>query len=174
MAFSAAQPFDDVLLRGVAHESFCDTFSSVPMPVSVVTTLNGEGRPHGTTVSAFCSLSADPPLVLVALDRESELLGHLTRSGRFGLNLLAAGQQQIGLACSQKGIGKFEGVGWYEDDGLPRIRDTAAWLACDVEQILPGGDHLIVTGLITRCEKASGSPLIYHRRRFHELPWSND
>jgi flavin reductase (DIM6/NTAB) family NADH-FMN oxidoreductase RutF len=174
VAVRAAQPIEDLPLKGVALEAFCDTFSWVPTPVSVVTTINGDGRPHGTTVSAFCSLSVDPPLVLVALDRSSDLLGHLKRSGRFGLNLLAAGQQDIGLACSQKGADKFEGVEWYEEDGLPRIRDAAAWLACDVEQILPGGDHLIVTGLITHCERVGGTPLVYHRRRFHELPWIGD
>jgi flavin reductase (DIM6/NTAB) family NADH-FMN oxidoreductase RutF len=156
-------------VRGVAFEDFCKVLSNVPTPVSVVTTNNGDGRPHGTTVSAFCSLSADPPLLLVALDRESNLLRHLRRTGRFGLSLLAAGQEEIGRACARKDDDKFIGVAWDEDDGLPRIREAVAWIACDVHSILPGGDHLIVTGLVTRCETVAGAPLVYHRRRFREL-----
>jgi flavin reductase (DIM6/NTAB) family NADH-FMN oxidoreductase RutF len=170
VAVTLAQSVADARSVGVAYEDFCETFSHVPTAVGVVTTTNGDGRPHGTTVSAFCSLSVEPPLLLVALDRSSELLGHLTRSGRFGLNVLGSGQQDIGLACSRKGgPDKLVGVGWYEDDGLARIRAAVAWLACDVAEILPGGDHLIVTGLITNCETTDGTPLVYHRRRFHEL-----
>jgi flavin reductase (DIM6/NTAB) family NADH-FMN oxidoreductase RutF/dTDP-glucose pyrophosphorylase len=154
---------------GVGLESFAETFSRVPSPVSVVTTFSAEGRPHGTTVSAFCSLSADPPLVLVALDRASELLGLLRKSGRFGINLLGAGQDEIGRICARKGPDKFDGLSWHEDGGLPRVDGAAAWLACEVEDVLPGGDHLIVVGLVTACETDEGDPLVYHLRAFRKL-----
>jgi flavin reductase (DIM6/NTAB) family NADH-FMN oxidoreductase RutF/dTDP-glucose pyrophosphorylase len=154
---------------GVSLKSFAETFSTVPSPVSVVTTYNGDGRPHGTTVSAFCSLSADPPLVLVALDRSSDLLELLRKSRRFGINLLGAGQDEIGRACARKGADKFDGVSWHEDRGLPRIDGAAAWLACEVEEFLPGGDHQIVVGLVTQCETSDSQALVYHRRSFHGL-----
>jgi NDP-mannose synthase len=153
----------------VSLKSFAETFSTVPSPVSVVTTYNDDGRPHGTTVSAFCSLSADPPLVLVALDRSSDLLELLKKSGRFGINLLGAGQDEIGLACARKGQSKFDGLSWHEDGGLPRIDGVAAWLACEVREFLPGGDHQIVVGLVTQCETSESEALVYHRRGFHGL-----
>lgn len=154
---------------GVSLEAFAETFSQVPAAVSVVSTYSKDGRPHGTTVSAFSSLSVDPPLVMVALDRSSDLLKELETSMRFGINVLAAGQEEIGLGCARKGEDKFKGVSWEDDDGLPRIDDTAAWLACDVQEFMPGGDHLIVVGLITQCEARDEAPLLYHRRAFSQL-----
>jgi flavin reductase (DIM6/NTAB) family NADH-FMN oxidoreductase RutF len=153
---------------GVLLEDFREALSAVPAPVTIVTTIDG-GKPHGTTVSAFTSLSADPPLVLVALDRSSDLLRLLRRAGRFGVNLLAAGQEELGLACAKKGVDKFACVPWHDDGGLPRIDETAGWLACDVEELLPGGDHIIVVGLVTACETTEAEPLLYHRRRFHSV-----
>jgi flavin reductase (DIM6/NTAB) family NADH-FMN oxidoreductase RutF len=165
----AADPVAETLVRRVVDfDRFCDTFSGVPTAVSVVTTTNGEA-PHGTTVSAFCSLSVNPPLLLVALDRSSDLLQLLERSGRFGVNVLAEGQEDIGLGCARKGPEKLRDTSWHYDDGVPRIDGVAAWLACDVEDLLPGGDHLIVVGLVTACETGEREPLIYHRRRFLRL-----
>ena len=150
---------------GVVGDAFRETLSCVPGPVTVVTTLAG-GRPHGTTVSAFSSLSADPPLVMVSLDRSSDLLGLVRETGRFAVNLLAAGQEQIGLACARKGSEKFDAVPWRDECGLPRIDGAAGWLACDIRELLPGGDHVIVVGLVTACETREAEALVYHRRRF--------
>lgn len=158
----------DATALGVLLEDFRETLSAVPAPVTIVTTID-RGKPHGTTVSAFTSLSAEPPLVLVALDRSSDLLRLLRRAGRFGVNLLAAGQEELGLACAKKGLDKFACVPWHDDGGLPRIDETAGWLACDVRELLPGGDHIIVVGLVTACETTDAEALLYHRRRFHSL-----
>jgi flavin reductase (DIM6/NTAB) family NADH-FMN oxidoreductase RutF len=154
--------------QGVALDDFRETLSHVPSPVTIVTALV-DGRAHATTVSAFTSLSADPPLVLVALDRKSDLLELLHRTDRFAINLLASDQADIGLDCAKKGEDKLSGVKWYAEDGLPRIEDAAAWLSCEVDQILPGGDHEIVIGLVTSCENGADEPLVYHRRRFLRL-----
>lgn len=154
--------------QGVALDDFRETLSRVPSPVTIVTTL-AEGRAHATTVSAFTSLSAEPPLVLVALDRKSDLLDLLHGTGRFAINLLACDQADIGLDCAKKGEDKLASVRWHPEDGLPRIADAAAWLSCEVDQILPGGDHEIVIGLVTACDTGADEPLVYHRRRFLRL-----
>lgn len=87
--------------------AFREVMSGVATPVSVVTAMD-DGRPHGTTVSAFSSLSMQPPMVLVALDRRSELLGLITSSLRFGINVLGGGQSALALAFARKGgAGKF-------------------------------------------------------------------
>jgi flavin reductase (DIM6/NTAB) family NADH-FMN oxidoreductase RutF len=152
----------------VSLDAFRETLSSVPCPATIVTT-SGNGVPHGTTVSAFCSLSANPPLVLVALDRSSDLLRLLRVTGRFGVNLLAVGQEPLGEACARKGPEKFDLVPWHDDHGLPRVDGAAAWLACDVQEMLPGGDHVIVVAVVTACEATDAEALIYHRRRFHRI-----
>jgi flavin reductase (DIM6/NTAB) family NADH-FMN oxidoreductase RutF len=162
------------LRDGVGFDAFCELFSGVPAAVSVVTARNGDDLPHGTTVSAFCSLSVNPPLVLVALDRSSDLLQLVERQRRFGINVLACGQEEVGTACARKGPDKLAGTSWRYDCGLPRIDDSAAWLACDLQDVLDGGDHVIVVGLVTACEAGDAEPLVYHRRHFLRLPYGGD
>jgi flavin reductase (DIM6/NTAB) family NADH-FMN oxidoreductase RutF len=97
--------------------AFRDVMAAVCTPVSVVTA-TVDGRPHGTTVSAFASLSMHPPMVLVSLDRTSELLAVVRSSGAFGLNVL--GRDQSGLArvfAGKGGAEKFAGVPWELDSG---------------------------------------------------------
>ena len=156
--------------NGVDFDAFCELFSGVPAAVTVVTARNGDGQPHGTTVSAFCSLSLNPPLIIVALDRSSDLLPLVERQGRFGINVLAGGQEEVGAACARKGPDKLAVTSWRYDAGLPRIEGSSAWLACNVQDVLDGGDHVIVVGLVTACEAGQAEPLVYHRRNFLRLP----
>ena len=154
--------------EGVMLDAFREALSAVPMPVTVVTAIEA-GRAHGTPVGAFCSLSAKPPLVLLALDRDSNLLPFVESTGRFAVNVLANDQEEIGRTCARKDVKKFTTVAWYERGGLPRIEGAAAWLACHVRDLLPGGDHVIVVGLVTECELGVSGALVYHRRRYLEL-----
>jgi flavin reductase (DIM6/NTAB) family NADH-FMN oxidoreductase RutF len=152
----------------VTPDAFRRVLGGVATPVSVVTTLN-DGIPHGTTVSAFCSLSLEPPLVLVALDRGSDLLRLIRSSQRFAVNVLAEGQDDLALRFARKGRDKFAGVDWEEVDGLPRLPDSHGYLACEVEQLVAGGDHMIVTGLVTGAECRPATPLVYRERTFWRL-----
>jgi NDP-sugar pyrophosphorylase family protein/flavin reductase (DIM6/NTAB) family NADH-FMN oxidoreductase RutF len=153
----------------MSREELRDTISRVPSAVTIVTTMVDD-RAHGTTVSSFQWLSADPPLVTVALKRSSDLLGLLDQSRRFVVNLLAAGQEELGHACAQKGDDKLAGAAVDEVDGLPRIQGAAGWISCDVRNFIEGGDHVLVVGEVTANESVDGAPpLVYHRRRFVEL-----
>ncbi len=154
-----------VLASGVSLQAFRDAFSAVPTPVSVVTAVK-DGKAHGTTISAFCSLSAEPPLVMFGLERSSDLLKLIRETRRFGVNVLSVGQEQIALACARKGPDKFAAIPWHYDNDLPRLADGASWLACRLETEFPGGDHVIVVGLITACEAGTRTPLVYLRRQF--------
>jgi flavin reductase (DIM6/NTAB) family NADH-FMN oxidoreductase RutF len=76
-------------------------------------------------VSAFASLSMKPPMVLVALDRASNLLALVRESRRFGVNVLGSAQSALALTFAKKGgVGKFQGVHWELDHGLPRLPRT--------------------------------------------------
>lgn len=146
--------------------AFREVMASVCTPVSVVTTLSG-GLPHGTTVSAFASLSMDPPMVLVSLDRGSELLALVRESGRFGVNVLGSSQSQLALNFARKGgTGKFTGVKWDLAGGVPRIPGTGGFLACWVTDLVSGGDHVVVLGQVQAAETAAVPPLTYHARSF--------
>jgi flavin reductase (DIM6/NTAB) family NADH-FMN oxidoreductase RutF len=145
---------------------FREVMAGVPTPVSVITSTAG-GLPHGTTVSAFASLSMDPPMVLVSLDRGSDLLAVVRESGRFGVNVLGAHQSHLALAFARKGgTGKFNGVRWDIDSDLPRLPGAPGWLACEVATLVDGGDHVVALGTVVAAETSHGKPLTYHLRNF--------
>lgn len=140
-------------------------------PVAVVTAFDGD-RPHGTTVSAFMSLSMSPPLIAVALDNNSELLKVATRAGHFSVNVLGADQHQLAMAFARKGQDKFAGVSWRETNNSPHLEGASVWLRCEVAAELPGGDHTIVTGAVLEVDHIETPPLTYHARSFgtHHTP----
>lgn len=148
-------------LQGV----FRETMAGVPTPVSVVTTLRA-GRPYGTTVSAWASLSMDPPMTLVSLDRTSRLLVQLRATGRFGVNILTVGQTAEAARFATKADDKFAGLSWQVVDGLPRLGGGGGWLACEVTEYVPGGDHVLVLGRVVGADPGQSRPLTYHAREF--------
>ena len=154
--------------RPTSAGEFREAMSRVPMAVTIVTAVENES-PHGTTVSAFSSLSVDPPMVLISLGRDSDLLALVRRTRRFGVSVLAVDQERFGRACAAKGPDKLSAVAWHIDRGLPRVDEAAAWLACEVDCFVGAGDHVIVTGLVTHAASGSVDPAVYHRRRFRTL-----
>lgn len=161
------QPTAQHTVDGALSAAFREVMAGVATPVSVITTVCRDGMPYGTTVSAFASLSMDPPMVLVSLDRGSELLAQLQLTRRFGVNVLGVPQADLALVFARKGgSGKFTGVTWEADHGLPRLPGTPGWLACDVATIVDGGDHVIALGTVVAAETGDGAPLTYHGRVF--------
>ncbi len=147
-------------------ERFRQAMSSVCTPVSVVTSTDS-GSPHGTTVSAFASLSMEPPMVMVSLDRGSELLTLVRTTGSFGLNILASAQSDLALNFARKGgSSKFDNVSWTEDHGVPRLPDAVGFVACRVEQFVEGGDHIVLLGRVLGADSNAAPPLTYHGRVF--------
>lgn len=144
---------------------FREVMSRVCTPVAVVTSFD-DGRPHGTTVSAFTSLSMEPPMVLVSLDRRSDLLAIIRDSGRFGLNVLAHQQAELAMRFARKGTDKFDGVDWTADAGVPRLDGVSGWLACTTASLVDGGDHVIALGNVVATALAAADPLTYHARIF--------
>jgi flavin reductase (DIM6/NTAB) family NADH-FMN oxidoreductase RutF len=149
----------------VDPDVFREVMASVPAPVTVVTTFV-DGRPHGSTVSSFASLSLDPPMVLIALDLGSGLLRRLRGAGRFAVNVLSSEQRELALAFARKGDDRFGEVAWDLSGGLPRLAGIAAWLACEVDGIITGGDHGIAMGRVVAAEHMPLPPLTYHRRLY--------
>jgi flavin reductase (DIM6/NTAB) family NADH-FMN oxidoreductase RutF len=141
--------------------------------VTVVTSVGADGEPVGTTASAVCSLSLDPPLVLVCFDRLSLTLAAIRGHGAFTVNVLAAAQQHLsanfarsGLAAAWDGVRHRPGV-----TGSPRLHDALAAVECAVESRFPGGDHEIVVGRVQDLETAAGGaePLLYWRGGYAAL-----
>ena len=151
------------------QEAFREAMAQVAAPVSVVTTYAG-GRPYGTTVSAFSSLSMTPPMLLVSLQDTSHLLSLLDVGSSVGVNVLSAGQVEVAGRFAARSADKFAGVPWSFADGAPVLHHTHAWVAMEVSQLLPVGDHVLVLGdvvnAIAGAVSGDDTPLTYHRRSF--------
>jgi flavin reductase (DIM6/NTAB) family NADH-FMN oxidoreductase RutF len=144
--------------------------SAFPTGVAVVTTLDAGGEPRGLTTNALCSVSAEPPLLLVCVDRESRTLPALVHSGRFLVNFLAEQRHELARLFASKAEDKFAGVAWEPGPGgLPRLHeDSLAYAECETEQVLEAGDHVILTGLVVSgiAPDPESVPILYFRRAY--------
>jgi flavin reductase (DIM6/NTAB) family NADH-FMN oxidoreductase RutF len=155
----------------VLEKSFRAAMGNVAAAVSVVSTLE-DGVPHGTTVSAFSSLSMDPPMLLVSLDNRSTLLTKLHIGSVVGVNVLAAHQEQVALHFARKGDDKFADVAWQVEDEAPALVERHAWVSMVVEQLILAGDHTLVLGRVRAADTSDSDALTYWRRTFgtHRTP----
>lgn len=149
----------------VDAETFRDSMARVCAPVTIVATV-GFDRAYATTVSAFTSLSLDPPMVVVSLGKKSTLLGHVRTSRRISVNVLSVDQDDLALRFARSGEDKFDGVTWQLRDGLPRFPGTATWLSCRVDRFVDGGDHAILIATVAQAEISDQPPLVYARHTF--------
>ncbi|WP_328603920.1 flavin reductase family protein [Amycolatopsis sp. NBC_00345] len=144
---------------------FRAAMAEVCTPISVVTTVE-DGRPYGTTVSAFLSLSMTPPMVLVSLGKQSHLLEVMRRTSAFGLNVLATGQSEFALHFGTKAPDKFSGIDWSYECGSARLPGVAVWVAGTVDTFVEGGDHVLMLGNVAAADTTELAPLTYHAHAF--------
>jgi flavin reductase (DIM6/NTAB) family NADH-FMN oxidoreductase RutF len=146
----------------VTPDALREAMSGFPTGVTVVTAVGPSG-PAGATANAVASLSLEPPMMLAALDLGSRTLIAVEHAGSFGINVLADDQAGIARRFSTKDPHpeKWNGVAWSEQAGAPRIRGAAIWVACELAETHAGGDHVVVTGLVTDLEAGRGEPLLF-------------
>jgi flavin reductase (DIM6/NTAB) family NADH-FMN oxidoreductase RutF len=132
--------------------------------VAIVTCQGADG-PAGLTTSAVASLSLDPLLLLVCFDNGSRTLPVMRESRRFAVNVLRAGQEDLAAAFASKRIAreKFESVTHTVAHGVPVLDDALAWVACELTELLPGGDHTIGIGAVIDGAASEGDPLVFYR-----------
>ncbi|OLO25794.1 hypothetical protein PZ61_0235765 [Streptomyces sp. MNU77] len=150
---------------------FRESLSRWPSGVTIVTTVDAEGRPWGFTASAFTSLSGAPPLILVCLDERADCHPSFMATQRFAVNVLAHDQEDIAVRFATKGADKFAGLPVVTgSEGLPLIEGASMVLQCAAHERLPQGDHVILIGAVLSAEIREAQPLVYYRRTFHRLP----
>jgi len=149
--------------------AFRHALSQFAAGVTVVTTRSADGTPRGLTVTAFCSVSLEPPLVLVSIDNRSEAHDGFA-AGTFAISVLAEEQEEISRRFAVPGPDKFA-EGTYTDgsSGLPLVSDALAHLQCRVVSMVPGGDHTIYVGRVEDARVREGRPLVYHGRGYRRL-----
>ncbi|HMT05712.1 MAG: flavin reductase family protein [Solirubrobacterales bacterium] len=154
------------------RNEFRQTVGLLPTGVTVVSAFQDAG-PAGATASAVCSLSLEPMMMLVCLDLGSRSLEVVREAGRFGISVLGEGQRASAelFATKAEQEEKWGSVRWRDRLGVPIIEGSLARVVCDVAEIIPGGDHVIVTGEVLEVEADDepGEPLIYHGGLFRRL-----
>jgi 3-hydroxy-9,10-secoandrosta-1,3,5(10)-triene-9,17-dione monooxygenase reductase component len=131
--------------------------------VTIITAANPSG-PVGMAVSAFSSLSMEPPLVLFCPQKRSATWALVEDAGHYAVNILGSGQEHISRQMSSKAEDKFAGIDWHtESTGSPVLDDALGWIDCRTEQVHDGGDHWIVVGRVLALGWREGEPLGYHR-----------
>jgi flavin reductase (DIM6/NTAB) family NADH-FMN oxidoreductase RutF len=152
-----------------------DTFRSVlgrfASGITVVTARGDDGEDCGMTVSAFCSVSLVPPLVLLCVDHTASMHGMLLEAEHFAVNILAAHQEYVSRRFSGPDERKrFEGVGYARGlTGAALLDDALAHIECRRVAQHPAGDHTIVVGAVEAAAAHSHRPLLYYRGGYAQL-----
>ncbi len=132
--------------------------------ITVVTTTDANGTPHGMTVSAFSSLSLDPPLILVCVSNEATMAPVLAATESFVVNVLSATQEAVSRRFAGKVDDRFAGVGYHDGKlGDPVLEDVLASMQCRIVARHPAGDHVILVGEVVDAAAFEGKPLLYYR-----------
>lgn len=151
----------------VDQTDFRNAMARFASGVTVVTTKNAEGAPVGFTASAFSSLSLDPPLVLVCLQKDAESYPAFIAADNMAISILAAGQDETAWRFAKRGTDKFSGIAINQGEvtGLPLIAGALVQLECRIAERLPGGDHTILIGEVLRAQTdMDGEPLLHFNR----------
>jgi len=152
-------------MHEVAPAHFRAVMGHFATGVTVVTASSPDG-PVGMTANAVCSLSLEPLLLLVCFDNDARTLRVVRETERFGVNVLASGQQPLAHLFASKAPeqAKFANVEHAVHDGIPVIEGVLAWVGCTLQELIPGGDHTIGIGAVTAAEFAGEvEPLIWYR-----------
>ena len=154
----------------VDQDSFRSAMGRFASGVTIVTAVDGRGRDHGITVSAFASLSLSPPLLLVCVDRSSSVHAVLETAPRFVVNILASEQEALARRFSAIDGDRFDGIGYVRGQcGGAILEDVLAAIECRKCNELEGGDHTIFVGEVEATHVRTGSPLLYYRGGYAEL-----
>ncbi len=154
----------------VSPEDFRSAMSRFASGVTVVTTKDAKGKLHGITVSAFCSVSLDPPLVLVCIEKTTGSHYAFEESRVFAVNILADHQSDISQHFATLFEDKFDGIEVeHATLGVPVLAGALVSLECNLKKSLDGGDHSIFLGEVENVILRDGDPLLYFRGDYRSV-----
>ena len=152
---------------------FRQVMSQFATGITIVTTAAGE-EIHGLTVNSFCSVSLDPPLVLVCIDKNAQSHDLIAQGKNFAVNILLATQERLARRFAANNLpagGRFAGIELRtEITGAPVFQESMGWLDCKLLASYPGGDHTIYVGEVVALGKGQGqTPLLYFSSAYHQF-----
>ena len=162
--------------RVLAPDEFKRALAQFASGVTIVTTVDPEGRPTGLTASAFTSVSLTPPMILVCVAHSSNSYPSLQAAERFAVNILSHEQDKLSnrfATSSIPGPEKFDGVAFRKSaHGLPLLEGAIVHIECTTVHAYPGGDHTIFVGQVESAlcaEPPTAEPLLYFRGRYGRM-----
>lgn len=154
----------------VTNDEFRSALSRFASGITVVTTKGKSGLLQGITVSAFSSVSLDPPLILVCIEKAAASYRGFLESGVFVVNILNSGQRTLSERFASQIDDRFKGVEMsLNNDGIPMISNCLANLECRIKFTVDGGDHSVFIGEVENATIGEGDPLIYFRSDYRTI-----
>jgi flavin reductase (DIM6/NTAB) family NADH-FMN oxidoreductase RutF len=155
----------------IDSDSFRSVLGRFASGITVVTTVDEAGRDVGMTVSAFSSVSLNPPLVQVCIDQAASMYDALLRADRFGISILSAEQEALSRRFAAiDSSHRFDGVGYERgESGVVLLDDALGHLECRVVARHEAGDHTLFVGEVERASAGEGRPMLYYRGGYAQL-----
>jgi flavin reductase (DIM6/NTAB) family NADH-FMN oxidoreductase RutF len=154
----------------ISNDEFKASLGRFASGVTVVTTKDNDGNLHGLTVSAFSSVSMNPPLILICIHKNTGSYSSFEESKAFVVNILEESQQNISNHFASHLDDKFSGQNYeLNENGLPILADCLVNLECSLKNSYYGGDHTIFVGQIEKAKIADGKPLIYWLGKYRQI-----
>ena len=153
-------------------DAFKEAMAALPAGVVVVSAGDADGV-RGLTASTFTSVSLEPPLVLVCLDRLTRTRDAIAASGLYNISVLERSQEFVAERFA--GRAPLVGPPWREvphdlgGNGLPIVRGCVAWFECALRELIAAGDHDVAVGEVTAVGRGPGEPLVLWDRAFWRL-----
>jgi len=156
------------MTQGVDPAHFRATMGCFLTGVTIITS-TGRSGPTGMTANSFTSVSLDPCQVLVCIKAKSATGASIRESGRFAVNLLAAGQSDLAWHFAKPADDRFAGIDYaLDENGLPLMSGSLAHMICAVNHIHKSGDHDIFIGNVLSCGNGTAQPLAFLRGKMHD------
>ncbi len=151
-------------------ELFREVFGRFATGVAVVTSAAASGS-GGMTANAVCSLSLEPLLALVCFENNARTLPIVREAERFGVNVLAAHQEEVArmFASKMPESEKLDAVAHHYRRGVPIIEGALSWVACELRELIAGGDHTIAIGEVVSMGLGEGDPLLWYAGQYHDV-----
>jgi flavin reductase (DIM6/NTAB) family NADH-FMN oxidoreductase RutF len=138
--------------------------------VTVITTIGDDGQPYGLTATAFTSVSLEPPLVLVCVDKRAESHPHFHVSRVFAVNFLAVDHEHLSRRFATSGGDKFKDLEVGRGvTGAPLLSEALGYLECRTVDVFEGGDHTIFLGQVEAADAQEGEPLLYFKGAYRRI-----
>jgi len=158
---------------GPTSSDFRKVMSHFATGITVVTSVTAGGQIYGITVNSFASVSLEPLLVVICLDKRLSGFDSFEQGKLFGVSILADDQENVSRYFAQRGLDRSQGTYFKGSTGVPLVAGALATLECEIVNAFPGGDHAIFLGQVKACElrreAETKGALVYFKSRYMRL-----